>query len=72
MSHAIKPPAKIGTQGRNSRDASNSKNAWKAGTVGPPATACSKETAEMPTTPMVTPGMSAIAKRPAPGNHQEL
>jgi hypothetical protein len=26
----------------------------------------------MPTTPLVTPGTSAIAERLAPGNHQEL
>jgi hypothetical protein len=26
----------------------------------------------MPTTPLVTPGTSAIAERPATGNHQEL
>jgi hypothetical protein len=36
-------------------------------TAEPPAS--SKGTAEMPTTPMVTP---AIAERPATGNHREL
>jgi hypothetical protein len=40
-------------------------------TAGPPATACSKGTAETPTTPSVTPG-TAIAERPAKINHQEL
>jgi hypothetical protein len=34
-------------------------------TAGPPATACLKGTAETPTTTLVTPGMSAIAERPA-------
>jgi hypothetical protein len=46
--------------------------AGKPVTAGPPATACSKGTAETPTTPLVTPGMLAIAERPATGNHQEL
>ena len=40
--------------------------------AGPPTTACSTGTAEMPTTPLVTPGMSAIAERPVTGNPQEL
>jgi hypothetical protein len=40
--------------------------------AGPPTTACSKGTAETPTTPLVTPGTSAIADRPATGNPQEL
>jgi hypothetical protein len=46
--------------------------AGKLVTAGPPATACSKRTAGTPTTPLVTPGTSAIAERPATGNHQEL
>jgi hypothetical protein len=41
-------------------------------TAGPPATACSKGTAKTPTTPLVTPGTSAIAERLATGNPQEL
>jgi hypothetical protein len=58
-----------------SRDASNIKNAVnsrKPVTAGPQATACSKGTAETQTTPLVTPGMSTIAERPATGNQQEL
>jgi hypothetical protein len=43
--------------------------AGKPVTVGLPATACSKGTAETPTTPLATPGTSAIAERPATGNH---
>jgi hypothetical protein len=31
-----------------------------------------KGTAETPSTPLVTPGTSAIAERPATGSHQEL
>jgi hypothetical protein len=46
--------------------------AGKPLTAGPPATACSKGRAETLTTPLVTPGTSAIAERPAIGNHQEL
>ncbi len=46
--------------------------AAKPVTAGPPATACSKGTAETPRTPFVTPGTSAIAKRPATGKNQEL
>jgi hypothetical protein len=46
--------------------------AGKPVTAGPPATAFSKGAAETPTTPLVTPGMSAIAERPATFNHQEL
>jgi hypothetical protein len=46
--------------------------AGKLVTAGPPATACLKKTAEMLTTPLVTPGMSAIAGKPATVNHQEL
>jgi hypothetical protein len=34
-------------------------------TAGLPATAFSKGAAEMPTTPLVTPGISAIVERPA-------
>jgi hypothetical protein len=41
-------------------------------TAGMPATVCSKGTTETPTTALVTPGMSAIAERPATGNPQEL
>jgi hypothetical protein len=41
-------------------------------TAGKPVTACSKGTAETPTTPLVSPGASAIAERPATGNHQEF
>jgi hypothetical protein len=44
----------------------------KPATAEPPATAFLKGTAETPTTPMVTPGTSATAERPAPENHQEL
>jgi hypothetical protein len=36
-------------------------------TAGPPATACLKGTAETPTIPLVTPGISARAERPATG-----
>jgi hypothetical protein len=46
--------------------------AGKPLTAGPPATAYLKGTAETLTTPLVTPGTSAIAERPAIGNHQEL
>jgi hypothetical protein len=46
--------------------------AGKPITGGPPATACSKGTAETPTTPLDAPGTSAVAERPATGNHQEL
>jgi hypothetical protein len=46
--------------------------AGKPVTAGPPETACWKGTAETPTASLVTPGMSAIAERPATGNHQEL
>jgi hypothetical protein len=45
--------------------------AGKPVTAGLPATAYCKGTAEMLTTPLVAPGMSAIAE-PATGNHQEL
>jgi hypothetical protein len=64
MSHATKPPAKIGTQGTAGMlaTARTHSTAGKPVTAGPPAKACSKETAETPTTPMVTPGMSAIAE----------
>jgi hypothetical protein len=74
MSHSTKPPAKLGTPGSEGKlaTARTHSTAGKPVTAGPPATACSKGTAETPTTPMVTPGTSAIAERPAPGNHQEL
>ncbi len=45
--------------------------AGKPVTAGPPATECSKGTAETPTTQLVTPG-TPIAERPVTGNHQEL
>jgi len=67
----VKPRAKIWTPGLAGILATPS-TAGKPVTAGPPATACSKGTAEMPTTPLVTPGTSAIAERPATGNHQEL
>jgi hypothetical protein len=61
---------------RISRDTSNSKNALisrKACNRGIASNSVfDKGTAEMPTTPLVTPGTSAIAERPATGNHQEL
>jgi hypothetical protein len=41
-------------------------------TAGTLATALSKGTAEMSTTPLVKPGTLSIADRPATGNHQEL
>jgi hypothetical protein len=46
--------------------------AGKPVTAGLPVTACSKGTAEMPTTPLVSPGASAIAERPATGNQHEF
>jgi hypothetical protein len=70
----VKPPAKIGTPGSSETLATEKtpSTAGKPVTAGLPATSCSKGTAEMPTTPLVTPGMSAIAERPATGNPQEL
>ncbi len=44
------------------RTPSTAGTAGKSATAGLPVTACSKETAETPTTPLVTPGMSAIAE----------
>ena len=67
----VKPRAKIWTPGLAGTLATPS-TAGKPVTAGPPATACSKGTAETPTTPLVTPGTSAIAEKPATGNHQEL
>jgi hypothetical protein len=49
-----------------------SSTAEKPVTAEPPATAFLKGTAETSTTPLVTPGTSAIAERPATGNHQKL
>jgi hypothetical protein len=78
MSHSriqyIKPPGKIWTPGSAGTlaTARTPSTAGKLVTAGPPATACWKGTAGMPTTPLVTPGTSAIAERPATGNHQEL
>ncbi len=46
--------------------------AGKPVTEGLPATACSKGTAEKLTKPLVTPRTSAIAERPATGNHLEV
>jgi hypothetical protein len=46
--------------------------AGKPVTARLPVTACSKGTAETPTTPLVSSGASAIAARPATGNHQEF
>jgi hypothetical protein len=57
----VKPPAKIGTPG----------SARTLSTEGPPATASLKGPAEMQTAPLVKPGKSAVAERPATGNHQE-
>ncbi len=73
MSHStiqyVKPPAKIGTpqSAGTLATARTPSTAGKPVTAGPPATACLKGTAEMPTTPLVTPGTSAIAERPAIG-----
>jgi len=58
-------PGSAGTQAT----ARTPSTAGKPVTAGPPATACLKGTAEMLTTPLVTPGMSAIAGKPATGNH---
>ena len=71
----LKPSAKIGTPAGSAGTLATTRAPSTAGkpvTAGTPATACSKGTAETPTTPMVTPGTSAIAERPATGNHQEL
>ena len=61
---------------RLSRYTSNSNNAlnsWKASNSKTTSNSMFKKgTAETPTTPLVTPGMSAIAEKPATGNHQEL
>jgi hypothetical protein len=72
--HYVKPSAKIETPGSAGTlaTAGTPSTAGKPVTAGPSTTACSKGTAEMPTTPLVTPGTSAIAERPATGNHQEL
>jgi hypothetical protein len=78
MSHStiqyVKPPAKIGTPelAKTLATARMLSTAGKPLTAGPPATAYLKGTAETLTTPLVTPGTSAIAERPAIGNHQEL
>jgi hypothetical protein len=78
MSHSTiqyaKPLAKIRTPGSAGTQATARmpSTAGKLVTAGPPATACTKGTAETPTTPLVTPGTTAIAERPATGNHQEL
>ena len=70
----VKPPTKIETLGSSGMlaTARTPSIAGKPVIAGPPATACLKGTAEMLTTPLVTPGTSAIAERPAKGNHQEL
>ena len=70
----VKPPVNIETPelAKTLATARMLSTAGKPVTAGPPATACSKGTAEMLTTPLVTPGTSAIAERPAIGNHQEL
>jgi hypothetical protein len=70
----VKPPAKIGTTGLAGTPATarTPSTAGKPITGGPPAAACSKGTAETPTIPLDAPGVSAIAERPATGNHQEL
>ena len=61
---------------RISRDTSNSKNALisrKACNRRTPSNSMfDKGTAEMPTTPLVTPRTSAIVERPVTGNPQEL
>ncbi len=56
------PVCKSTRDTRISRDASNSKNAFTSTKAGPLATACSKGTVETQTTPLVTPGTSAIAQ----------
>ena len=74
MSHStiqyVKPPAKIGTPelAKTLATARMLSTAGKPLTAGPPATAYLKGTAGTLTTPLVTPGTSAIAI----GNHQEL
>jgi hypothetical protein len=74
MSYSTKLPAKIWTPGsvETLTTARMPSTARMPVTARLPATACSKGTAETPTTPLVTPGMLAIAERPATGNHQEL
>jgi hypothetical protein len=78
MSHStiqyVKPPVKIGTPGSAGMlaTARTHSTAGKPAIAGPPATACSTGTAEMPTTPLVTPRTSAIVERPVTGNPQEL
>ncbi len=78
MSHStiqyVKPTAKIGTPGSAGTlaTARTPSTAGNPVTAGPPATACLKGTAETQTTPLVTPGTSAIAERLSTGNHQKL
>jgi hypothetical protein len=73
MSHStiqyVKPPVKIGTPGSAGMlaTAKTPTTVEKPVTAGPPATAYSKGTAEMPTTPLVKPGTTLIAERPATG-----
>ncbi len=78
MSHCtiqyVLPPAKIWIPGLAGTlaTARMPSTVGKPVTAGPPATACLKGTTETPTTPLVTPGTSAIAERPATGNQQKL
>jgi len=69
----VKPPAKIGTPGSAGTlaTARTPSTAGKPVAAGLPATTCTKGTTETPTTPLVTPGISAKAE-PATGNHHEL
>jgi hypothetical protein len=70
----VKPPTKIETLGSSGMlaTARTPSIAGKPVTAGLPATACSIGTAETPGTGYTRNIRSAIAERPATGNHQEL
>ncbi len=80
MSHSTiqyaKPKAKIGTPGSagtlaHSKNALNSRKSSNGRTASNSMFERNSRNANN-TTPLVTPGKSAIAERPATGNHQEL